>query len=196
MKKQHLKIIIMTLIIGAYIALIGTTYAYYQVKIIENKQEKSIEVASKILEVTYIDGKADFSGSSDGYIFPGETFTKIFTVENTGDAKASFNIVLRNVTNTFIRTEDWTYHLGTITDTNQDGVINTQDQIEYLTENPIVFPTTTEQKVIYENRSIPYQTSETYVIVIHYVNSEEDQSIDMNQELSATIDITSSEITE
>ena len=30
------------MIIGAYIALIGTTYAYYQIRIIENKTEKGI----------------------------------------------------------------------------------------------------------------------------------------------------------
>ena len=42
MNKQQVKIIIMTMIIGAYIALIGTTYAYYQVIIIENTEEKSM----------------------------------------------------------------------------------------------------------------------------------------------------------
>lgn len=189
MNRQQVKIIIMTMIIGAYIALIGTTYAYYQVKIIENTEEKSIDVTSKILEVTYVDGTAEFSGSHDGYIFPGETFKKYFSVENTGDDVAKFNIILRNITNTFTRTKDWTYRLGKVTDTNNDGIIDTKDSIAYIIDDPVIFPTTSDKVVILENINIAYQTKETYVLVVSYANSEEDQSVDMNKELTATIDI-------
>jgi len=189
MNKQQVKIIIMTMIIGAYIALIGTTYAYYQVRIIENTEEKSIDVTSKTLEVTYVDGTAEFSGSRDGYIFPGETFKKYFSVENTGDDVAKFNIILRNITNTFTRTEDWTYRLGKVTDTNNDGIIDTEDSIAYIIDDPVIFPTTSDKVAILENINIAYQTKETYVLVVSYANSEEDQSVDMNKELTATIDI-------
>lgn len=63
MSRQRIKIMIMIPIICVTFALFGITYAYYQVKIIENQNTKTIKVTSKILEVTYIDGNAEFSGS-------------------------------------------------------------------------------------------------------------------------------------
>lgn len=193
MSKRSLKTFIMTLIISATILLIGTTYAYFQVRIIENKEEKSIEVTSKVLEVTFIDGTAEFTGSKDGYIFPGEIFRKYWTVENTGDDTADFDIILRNITNTFARQQDWNYKLGIVSDTNSDGVVNSLDSITFLIETPQQFPPTSEKVIIYPNRSLAYQAKETYVLIVEYLNSEEDQSIDMNRELTATIDIASSE---
>jgi len=195
MSKQHLKIFIMTIIIGAFMMLLGTTYAYFQVRIIENKNEKSIEVTSKILEVTYSDGTAEFTGSKDGYIFPGEIFKKYWSVENTGDDIANFDIVLRNITNTFERNQDWTYKLGIVSDTNNDGLINSLDTVNYLTENPIQFPNSSEKVTNYQNRTLAYNAKETYILIVEYANSEEDQTIDMNKELTATIDIASSEVT-
>lgn len=194
MSKQQLKIFIMTLIIGAFLLLIGTTYAYFQVRIIENTNEKSLEVTSKVLEVTYKDGTAEFSGSHDGYIFPGETFKKFWTVENTGDDTAEFDIVLKNVTNTFSRKQDWTYQLGLVTDTTNDGIINSDDHGTLLTTNPVQFPDTIEKFIIYKNKTIAYKETLNFVLIVNYANSEEDQSIDMNQELTATVDIASSEV--
>lgn len=194
MSKQHLKIFIMSLIIGAFIMLIGTTYAYYRVRIIENTNKTSIEVTSKVIEVTYIDGSAEFTGSKDGYIFPGETFKKYWTVENTGDDTAEFDIILKNITNTFTRQQDWTYQLGIINDTNGDNVINSLDNINFLTSEPIQFPNTNEKFIIYKNRTLAFSKKENYVLIIEYKNSEEDQSIDMNKELTATIDISASEV--
>lgn len=188
MKKQHLKIMIMTTIICAFFALIGTTYAYFQVRIIENQNKTSIDVTSKILEVTYKDGHAEFSGSDNGYIFPGQTVTKYFTVENTGDDIASFNIVLKNIENTFSRKQDWTYQLGTVSDTNLDGVINNLDQINYF-DNPKEFPGTNEKVTIMKNLSVAYNSSINFVLKVEYANSNEDQSTDMNRTLNATVDI-------
>lgn len=191
MNKQQTKIFIMTIIIGAFVLLLGTTYAYFQVRIIENQEKESINVTSKILEVTYIDGTAEFSGSHDGYVFPGETFKKYFAVENTGEDLATFNIVLKNITNNFTRKQDWTYQLGVVTDTNGDGNINAYDQVNYITQTPTQFPDTSEIVTIYSNYNIPHQEKRHFVLVVNYANSDEDQSIDMNQTLIAKIDITS-----
>lgn len=196
MSKQQLKIIIMTIIISVHFLLIGTTYAYFQVRIVENKNEESINVTSKKLEVTYIDGDAHFSGSHDGYVFPGETFTKYFSVKNTGDDSATFNIILRDITNNFTRKQDWTYKLGVVIDTNLDGLINSSDYISFLTETPIQFPDTNELVTIYSSYIVEKQNTANFVLIVEYANSEDNQSIDMNQTLTATIDIAAEEITE
>lgn len=182
MSKQQLKIFIMTIIVGAFLALLGTTYAYYQVRIIENTEEKSISVQSKVLEVTYedTDEQGVITGSINGYVFPGETITKKFTVRNTGDDIASYNIILRDITNTFSRTGDWTYTLKV-----GDTVLTDPEWI--------TFPTTTDKVIIYLNRSLQVGASETYTLILSYANSEEDQSVDMNQELTATVDIEAAE---
>lgn len=178
MNKQHMKTFIMTLIIMAFLALLGTTYAYYQAKIIENKNEKSVNVQSKIIEVTYedTDELGNITGTINGYVFPGETITKKFTVRNTGDSVASYNIILRDVTNTFARIEDWTYTLKV-----GDEVLTNPEWI--------TFPTTTTKSIIYTNRQLAVGDSETYTLIIAYANSTEDQSMDMDKQLIATVDI-------
>ena len=193
MNKNKLKIFIMTFIISTFLLFLGTTYAYFRTIIKENNNKTSIDVSTKVLEVKYTDGTAEFFGSSNGFVFPGDSFRKYWTVENTGEDTAEFDIILRNISNTFERKQDWTYQLGVISDLNSDGIVNTLEEITFLTQGPIQFPDTSEKVIIYPNRSLEFQETESYVLIIEYVNSEEDQSIDMNKNLTATIDIASSE---
>lgn len=77
MSKQQVKIFVMTVIVCAFLALIGTSYAYYELTIVPNKNETSASVTSQYLSLKYVDGgDGVFSGDMNGYLFPGDTFTK------------------------------------------------------------------------------------------------------------------------
>ena len=70
--------------------LLGLTYAYYRTKIIGNSGEKSVNLTSQNLEVTYEDGTGNITGDS---IEPGYTNAdnpKTFTVRNNGAVKANY----------------------------------------------------------------------------------------------------------
>lgn len=179
MNKEQIKIFVMTVIVCAFLALIGTSYAYYEIAIVPNNAKESVTISSKYLELKYEDGNGVFSGTMDGYLFPGETFTKTFTVKNEGDGSVEFNIILRDITNTFTRVEDWTYTL------------KLGDNI--LIEN-VVFPSTSSKEVIY-NKSIDAQTNEEYTLTVSYANVGSVQQIDWNNDtvIQATIDIEVSE---
>lgn len=179
MSKQQVKIFVMTVIVCAFFALIGTSYAYYEVTMVQNKNEKSAEVVSKNLSLKYEDGDGRFSGTMDGYLFPGETFSKSFTVKNDGNASISFNIILRNIENTFTRTSDWTYTL------------KMGDTI--LKEN-VTFPSTSLKEIIY-TKEIEAQTNEDYTLIISYANVGSEQQVDWNNDtiIKATVDIEVSE---
>lgn len=174
MSKQHMKIFIMTIIVSVFFALIGTTYAYFQIRIIENENKESVNVKATYLAVKYIDGTASFSGVSNGYVFPGETFTKTFTVENTGTDTAYFNIILKDVINTFKRTEDWTYVLKI-----DDAII----------AGPTEFPAS--NTIIYTENNLAVNSSKTYKLEITYAKIDDPtlQEEDRVSELAASIDI-------
>ena len=92
------------------ITLLGATYAYYRTRVIGNQEnEPSLSVQSKKLEVTYADGVASIDiGSTVEF---DESFTKSWTVENTGGSSAVYSVVLDNINNTFERNQDWEYVL-------------------------------------------------------------------------------------
>lgn len=175
MSKQTLKVFILTVLTLATLSLIGTTYAYFQAIIVENKEDESLNIKTEMLSIEYIDGTSEFSGLTEGYVFPGETFSKTFTVKNTGTASVKYNIILTDVVNTFTRTQDWTYVL-------------------MVGDLPIArgeFPTETKA-IIYPERELTYQSSETYTLIISYANTNsEEQKIDWNPQtrISAKIDI-------
>lgn len=110
-----------------------------------------------------------------GIYFRGILLQKKFTVENNGDGKVKFNIILRDVENTFTRKSDWTYtlKLGTTV----------------LKENA-TFPSTSRE-IIY-TREINAQTNEEYTLIVNYANvGSDEQQVDWTDEkiIKATIDI-------
>ena len=67
-------------------------------------------------------------------VFPGDTAEKTFTVENTGNATATYNILIDNVINEFERTQDLRYTIYIDDEEITTGAIN-NNEIQYLYYN-------------------------------------------------------------
>ena len=170
MKNKKQIVIATSVLVVTTILLLGLTYAYYKTRINGNTKDKSISITSKKLEITYGDGNGVISPTEK--IEPGYTVTKTFTVENTGDQTLSYSIKLDNVTNTFTRTEDWTYVLKKGDTEVSSGVLPTNETY------------------IINTVSIDSKTTDSYSLVITYANlTDVDQSIDMGKELSLRVNI-------
>ena len=170
MKSKNNLLIIPSVLVLVILVLLGLTYAYYKTRINGNSKDKSISVTSKKLEITYADGNGVIEGTEK--IEPGYTTTKTFTVENTGDATSTYSIKLDNITNTFSRTEDWTYVLKKGETEVSSGVLPTNETY------------------IVNAVGIDSKATDSYSITITYANlTDVDQSIDMGKELSLRVNI-------
>ena len=75
---------------------LGMTYSYFVAKIKENNKTETVLKAGN-LELIFT-GTQEINADN---IYPGQTFTKTFSVENPNDVNMKFNIYLENVNNTF-----------------------------------------------------------------------------------------------
>ena len=168
MKNKHIIISGIALFLIT-ILLLGLTYAYYKTKVIGNNNEKTISSVGKKLEITYADGNGVIEAAE---IEPGYTATKTFSVKNTGDDTATYSIKLDNITNTFSRTEDWTYVLKEGTAEINRGIIPTYET------------------TLLDSIEIEAGVTKSYSLTVTYVNlTDVDQSIDMGSTLSIRVNI-------
>ena len=176
MKNKKQIVIATSVLVVITILLLGLTYAYYKTRINGNTKDKSIIVTSKKLEITYADGNGVISPTEK--IEPGYTVTKTFTVENTGDQTLSYSIKLDNITNTFTRTEDWTYVL-------KKGDVEVSSGVLPTNETYIINTVSIDSKV-----------TDSYSLTVTYANlTDVDQSLDMGKELSLRVNIDEAKIT-
>ena len=176
MNKKQKIIVSITGITIVLLALIGLTYAYFLTRIQGNTNEKSISVTTANLRLIYGDGSDGVIGGTN--IMPSDTvYSKTFTVKNEGDAISEYGVFLINVTNTFTRKDDIKYTLSCTT----DGEIACNEVTSETT-----FPSGLSRLVT--NKIEPGKTH-TYTLKFTYKDSGTDQSIDMNKELSAKIQI-------
>lgn len=169
---------IVSLLIGIMMMIIsitGVTYAYYQSKITNNKNNKSIISNTKNLKITYADGNGSISASG---FTPGFETSKTFTVKNTGDAEATYSIQFDQLINTFQRTQDWTYTLLRGTTQVASGQIASGNH-----------------QIILPNTSIAKGVTHSYTLKVHYAYSQENQNIDIKKTLSLKVKIAESVVT-
>lgn len=180
-KKNNKSIVVgITSLLLVMLLLLGLTYAYYRTRIIGNESpDPSISVQSKKMEITYQDGTAEMNMT--GKIEPGFIATKTFTVENTGNQEATYSVIIDNVNNTYTRDEDWTYTLTENGTPIASGIISSETN-----------------QILALNRTIQGVTGtiNTYVLTVNYLNSEEDQSIDMGKQMSFRVNIVDNETAE
>ena len=159
------------------LALIGLTYAYYLTRIEGNTNTNSISVTTADLKLEYRDGNGEITATG---LMPGDSITKTFTVENTGENKVNgYTIVIENVVNELSRKEDLTY---TLTCKLDDGSLcgETKDN---------KYPNTSNVAIIYAN-DIDIDVKHNYELVINYVYLDDvNQSDDMGKTFSGKINI-------
>ncbi len=148
--------------------IIGSTYAYYSINSEEGSTE--VDINTKLLAIEFSDGpEINFEG-----LLPGATIIKTFSVENTGNVINYYNVYINDVLNELTRTSDLVY---TLTSTNNGGNITTTN---YPTEN----------KKLLSNIEIDSGVTQEYTLTITYLNQNANQSVDMNSNITGTLNIT------
>jgi hypothetical protein len=85
------------------VCIVAVSYAYFTAKIsVQNKENNSVEVTTTNISVKFTDGEA----LNVTNVLPGESYSKTFTLENTGDIAINYKIAIKEVENTFVNTDD------------------------------------------------------------------------------------------
>ena len=176
MNRKQKIIVSTTGIFLVLLILVGLTYAYFLTRINGNKNDKSISVSTANLELKYDDIEQVLI--SEENVEPGKTWTKKFSATNTGSKKVeSYGVALENVINTLKRTEDLVYTLNCTSSlgTNCNKV---EDEQEFPTMGKILVTNSIESKEV-----------QSYELIITYKEQNVDQSVDMNKQFSAKVNI-------
>lgn len=163
----------MVAILLLVITLFGITYAYFIAKVKGNEEDTSINIKAGKLELTYIDGEDTINVEN---IQPGVLLeSKTFSVKNTGteDIK-SYEVYLIDVINQLNYPEHLRYELTCVSDLN------------VCKGNTTTFPQN-DSKLI--TNSILEGETQTYTLVLRYLETNTDQSKDMNKQVSARVSI-------
>ena len=166
-KKQTILVVASLLVV-----VLSVTLAYFTAQIIG--EGKNISVTSTDLKIVFTDTDGNIEGNG---ITPGWSNTKTFTVKNDSNGTYKYDIILKDLVNTFKTYKYLEYKI-----TSTDGGYNMTDY-SYLPKS-----STKEDVALAYEISIDKGKTHTYTIEIKYVNDEAvDQSIDMGQSLSGTI---------
>ena len=176
MNRKQKIIVSTTGIFLVLLILVGLTYAYFLTRINGNTNDKSISVSTANLELKYNDIEQVLI--SEENVEPGTTWTKKFSATNTGSKKVeSYAVVLENVINTLERTEDLVYTLNCISSLGTNC-----NKVEAEQEFPVV------GKILITN-SIESKEVQSYELTITYKEQNIDQSVDMNKQFSAKVNL-------
>ena len=169
-KKQTILVVASLLVV-----VLSVTLAYFTAQIIG--KGKDVSVSSADLKIIFTDSDGAISGSN---IEPGWSDTKTFTVENNSKSEYKYNIVIKDLLNTFV-TEGYLQYK--ITSTN--GGYN-MTEFKDIPKSSIATDTILAYSVV-----IPNGVTQSYTIEFKYANDESvDQSDDMGKKLSGTLFIT------
>lgn len=164
--KKHIRLI--GIIILLLVIIISGTYAFYTGRI-DKTGESTASFKSKTLGVNFQDGpEIALSG-----ILPGQKIIKKFSVTNTGDDVGIYHMEFINVLNELTRKSDLVYSL---TATNSGAEFNEK---EFASRDG----------TFAVNVEIAAGVTQEYTMVIEYKNLNENQSVDMNSHINATIQI-------
>jgi len=169
--KKSLSILVIVFLFVAVLRLTSITYGYYSTRVIENKNENSLSIVSKVLKIEYEDGTSIMNFKGD-YIFPGDSAEKLWSVKNTGTDLVSYNVLVENVSNNFERIQDLRYVLYINNEEVSNGAINNNLK-QYL----------------FTNKEINAGATDSIKLVFVYDETEEIQNADMNKTISFKVNI-------
>ena len=168
-RKKELIVILSSLLV----IVLSVSVAYFTTKILGTG--KDVSVTSADLKVTFTSGSGTINGSN---IEPGwSSGENTFTVKNESNGTYNYNIIIKDLVNTFVTTGFLQYKI-----TSTDGGYNMTDFAD------VPKSSTASDTILAENISIEKGATHTYKIIINYNNSDEvDQSADMGKLLSGKI---------
>ena len=171
MKNKQLTLVVVSLLV----VVLSVSLAYFTAQIIG--KGKDVSVTSTNLQIVFTDTDGEIAGAD---IEPGWQKTKTFTVQNNSKSEYKYNIVIKNLVNTFVTNGYLQYK---ITSTN-----NGYNMTEFkdIPKSSIATDTILAYSVV-----IPNGVTQSYTIEFKYANDESvDQSDDMGKKLSGTLFIT------
>ena len=171
MQRKQLTLVIVSLLV----VVLSVSLAWFTTQIIG--KGKDVSVTSANLQIVFTDSDGSISGSN---IEPGWSATKTFTVQNNSKSEYKYNIVIKDLLNTFVTNGYLKYK---ITSTN-DGYNMTE--FKDIPKSSVATDTILAYSVV-----IPNGVTQSYTIEFKYANDESvDQSEDMGKKLSGTLFIT------
>ena len=171
MQRKQLTLVIVSLLV----VVLSVSLAYFTTQIIG--KGKDVSVTSTNLQIVFTDTDGEIAGAD---IEPGWQKTKTFTVQNNSKSEYKYNIVIKDLLNTFV-TEGYLQYK--ITSTN--GGYN-MTEFKDIPKSSIATDTILAYSVV-----IPNGVTQSYTIEFKYSNDESvDQSEDMGKKLSGTLFIT------
>jgi len=147
--------------------MITATYAYFSVEIRGNGKDMVMSSFNQDMEITY----HDTSNFSLVNAYTGESISKTFDVENTGDTVIYYDIVFTELVNNFENISDLVYTL-----TSVDGGINKQQTVVPNTDNSLIG----------SYIKINPTSKHTYTLTITFLNTEDNQISNMNTKTFST----------
>ena len=171
MKRKQLILVIVSLLV----VVLSVSLAYFTIQIIG--KGKDVSVTSANLQIVFTDSDGALTETD---IEPGWQKTKTFTVQNNTKSEYKYNIVIKDLLNTFVTNGYLKYK---ITSTN-----NGYNMTEF---KDIPKSSTAKDTILAYSVVIPNGVTQSYTIEFKYANDENvDQSDDMGKKLSGTLFIT------
>ena len=171
MQRKQLTLVIVSLLV----VVLSVSLAYFTAQIIG--KGKTVDVSSANLQIVFTDSDGALTETD---IEPGWSATKTFTIKNDTKTEYKYNIVIKDLLNTFVTNGYLQYK---ITSTN-DGYNMTE--FKDIPKSSIATDTILAYSVV-----IPNGVTQSYTIEFKYANDENvDQSDDMGKQLSGTLFIT------
>ena len=170
-RKQKITLSITGIILVTLI-LVGLTYGYYLTTIKGNTNTKSITTSLANLELKYDDGNGTITSSN---LEPGDSVTKTFSVENTGNKKVvNYTVYLENVINEFIDKNDLKI---TLKCTSNNGTCN-GNTLTYPSSDGIIAVNDIEEKEI-----------QTFELKVDFIETNDLQNDNMNKKFEGNVKI-------
>ena len=168
-RKKELIVILSSLLV----IVLSVSVAYFTTKILGTGKEISVESAD--LKVIFTSGSGTINGTN---IEPGwSSGENIFTVKNESNGTYKYNIIIKDLVNTFVTTGFLQYKI-----TSADGGYTMSDFAD------VPKSSSARDTVLAFNISIDKDATHTYTIEIKYLESKDvDQSADMGKMLSGKI---------
>ena len=171
MQRKKLTLVIVSLLV----VVLSVSLAWFTTQIIG--KGKDVSVTSANLQIVFTDSDGALTETD---IEPGWTKTKTFTIKNDTKTEYKYNIVIKDLLNTFVTNGYLKYK---ITSTN-----NGYNMTEF---KDIPKSSAPKDTILAYSVSIPVGVTQSYTIEFKYANDENvDQSDDMGKQLSGTLFIT------
>ena len=171
MQKKKLTLVIVSLLV----VVLSVSLAWFTAQIIG--KGKDVSVTSANLQIVFTDSDGALTETD---IEPGWSATKTFTIKNDTKTEYKYNIVIKDLLNTFVTEGYLQYKITSI-----NGGYN-------MTEfKDIPKSSAPKDTILAYSVSIPVGVTQSYTIEFKYANDESvDQSDDMGKKLSGTLFIT------